>query len=57
MTRKAAEKKAKIQYWLPVGSGTWRRVSIENVTPPIASALSTAVAIAATSISNDPISV
>ncbi len=54
LTRKAAAKKQKIHSWLPVPSGTCRRASSEKVRPPMASELSTAVAIAAESISREP---
>ena len=57
MTRNASAKKQKIQYCEPVSSGTWRSASIEKVSPPAASWESTAVAIAAASISSDPTSV
>ena len=57
MTRKAAAKKQKIQYWLPVESRCCWSTGIEKLSSPTEPEARIAVAIAATSISSDPTSV
>jgi hypothetical protein len=54
LIRKAAAKKQKIQYWLPLDRGLARRSAIEKVRWPMSLEVRTAVAIAATSISSEP---